>query len=47
MMQMRLWQAESVDGEFEEDDVDGKDSIYRLFRGESVVVAIPLMTLAG
>ena len=47
MMQMRLWQAESVDGEFEEDDVDGKDSIYRLFRGKSIVVAIPLMTLAG
>ena len=29
MMQVRLWQAETLDGEFEEDDVDGKFSVQR------------------
>ena len=39
MMQVRLWQAETVDGEFDEDDVDGKVSIY------SIMIEIKLLLL--
>ena len=31
MMQVRLWQAETLDGELDEDDVDGKTNFPGLF----------------
>ena len=37
MMQVRLWQAETLDGEFEEDDVDGKFSV-----GDSKIIDLIL-----